>query len=355
MLPAVNNFFYKLTHWESWHFHAKYIPILPAWLWYCIRSRSLWFFTSSNPTLTFGGMDGETKEEMYTQLPAGSYPNTVYITPSLSIEEVEDKIKLAGIVYPFAVKPNVGMSGFMFRKIETREILQFYHSKISVDYLIQDLISLPLEVSVFYYRLPNESKGTVSGFVKKGSPFVVGDGKSTLSHLIQSYPGVRFTLEKVLAQHDKNLNSIIPKGEKYQLSDASNRGQGGKIENLRDEIDDSLVHFFDKLSHYSGQFFYGRYDIKCASIEDLKQEKNYSILEFNGSGSGTQHIYGSGYNLFQAWKIILTHWKMLYKISRYNNNQGIKYWKFWRGLKFLGEAKRNLKTLKQLDAEFPAL
>lgn len=299
-------------------------------------------------------MDGETKEEMYTQLPVGSYPTTVYIRPSMSFTSIEDVIKTAGIQYPFAVKPNVGMSGFMFRKIDTRESLELYHSKMFVDYLVQDLIDYPLEVSVFYYRLPNEKRGTVSGVVKKGSPYVTGDGYSTLSTLIQSHSGVRFKLEQVLDRHSKRLDAVIAKGEMYQLSDASNRGQGGKIENISHEIDDSLIRFFDKLSHYSGQLFYGRYDIKCASVDELKQGKNYSILEFNGSGAGTQHIYGSGYSLFQAWKIILTHWSMLYKISRYNNNQGVKYWKFWSGLKFLMEAKKHLKRLKQLDAEFPA-
>ena len=354
MLPAVKNFFYKLTHWETWHFHAKYIPILPAWLWYSIKSKSVWFFTPSNPTLTFGGMDGEGKEEMYSQLPTGSYPNTIYIDPASSFDILEEKIKVSGIVYPFAVKPNVGMSGFMFRKIENREALQLYHSKISVNYLVQDLINFPMEVGVFYYRLPNERKGTVSGFVKKGSPYVIGDGQSTLSDLIRTYPGVRFRIDQVLDRHSENLDTVLAKGEHYQLSDASNRSQGGKIENLAREIDDTLLEFFDNLSHHSGQFFYGRYDIKCNSVEDLKQGKNYSILEYNGSGAGTQHIYGNGYNLFQAWQIILTHWKMLYKISRYNNNKGVKYWQFWRGLRFLIEAKKHLKKLKQLDAEFPA-
>lgn len=354
MPVAFNNFFYKLTHWETWHFHAKYIPIFPAWLWFCIKSKSMWFFTTSNPTLTFGGMDGEAKEEMYTQLPVDSYPNTIYIRPAMTFAEVEKMISAAQINYPFAVKPNVGMSGFMFRKVENPETLRLYHSKISADYLIQDLITLPLEVSVFYYRLPNEKHGTVSGFVRKGSPYVTGDGVSSLSDLIRLHSGVRFKVDQVLDRHKKNLDMILGKDQIYQLSDASNRSQGGKIENLKAEIDDSLHKLFDKLSHYSGNFFYGRYDIKCASIDDLKQGKNYSILEYNGSGAGTQHIYGSGYNLFQVWKIILAHWKMLYQISRYNYNQGIKYWTFWSGLKFLREAKKNLKRLKQLDAEFPA-
>lgn len=348
------NFLYKLTHWETWHYHAKYIPLLPVWIWYCIKARSVWFFTSSNPTLTFGGMEGETKKEMYEQLPPGYYPNSIYITPSLSFDEVEQKTLAGNFLYPFAVKPNVGMMGFMFRKIETLNDLRMYHEKMPVDYVIQDLIDYPVEVSVFYYRLPNEKKGTISGFLKKESPWIKGDGTSTVWELIQAHDGVRFKLEEMRSRHKRKLNTVLPAGEKYFLSNASNRSQGGKLVVLENEIDDNLVKLFDDISHYSGHFYYGRYDIKCASVTDLKAGKNFSILEYNGCGSGTQHVYGNGNNLIQAFKIILQHWKMLYKISKYNHKNGVQYWKFWTGWKFLRDAKKNLKMLKQLDSEFPA-
>ncbi len=353
-MPGIRNFFYKLTHWETWHHHAKYIPLLPAWIWYCIRSRSLWFFTSSNPTLTFGGMEGESKEEMYNQLPPGTYPNSVYISPSDSLTGIKEKITLNKIKYPFAVKPNVGMMGFMFRKIESEEELIKYHAKIPVNYVLQDLIEYPVEVSVFYYRLPNEKSGTISGFIKKEGPIVTGNGNSTLGELIENYPAIRFKQYEMKLRHKKKLDHILEKGEKFILSEALNRSQGGQIIPLEHEIDENLLHFFDNISHYSGHFYYGRYDIKCASVEDMKQGKNFSILEYNGSGSGTQQVYGNGNSLFKASQIILKHWKMLYQISRYNNEKGFKYWRFWDGLKFLRSAKRNLKMLKDLDAKFPS-
>ncbi len=80
---------FRITHWETWHYLAKYIPIMPAWIWYCARARSCWFFTPSNPTLTFGGFEGESKKEMFDQLPPGSYPRSIYISPSLPFEELE--------------------------------------------------------------------------------------------------------------------------------------------------------------------------------------------------------------------------------------------------------------------------
>lgn len=355
MSPDRNNFFFKLTHWESWHFHIKYIPILPVWLWYCLRSRSLWFFTASNPTLTFGGMDGEGKEEMYKQLPPGTYPKSIYISPGTEFKSVEKQVKDLDLNYPFAVKPDVGMSGYLFRKIKSPEELLIYHTNMPVKYLMQAFIDLPVEVSVFYYRMPDKKSGTVSGIAVKKIAEIIGDGKSSVKVLIEAHSHLRSNVGKMLSRHAEVLNIILPEGKKFPLSDATNRSQGGKIVGINFEPTVSFTKLFDDLSMYSGQLFYGRYDIKCTSVEELMLGKNFTILEYNGSGSGIQHVYGNGTDLFRAWKVILHHWKMLYKISKFNNDSGIRYWPFLKGWNFLRNAKQELKMLKKLDAEFPAL
>ncbi|HEX7756831.1 MAG TPA: hypothetical protein VF421_15870, partial [Niabella sp.] len=66
---SVRTFFNRIINWELWNFNVIYAPISPVWLWYAIRSRAFWFFTPSNPTIDFGGFEGEGKKEMYDQLP----------------------------------------------------------------------------------------------------------------------------------------------------------------------------------------------------------------------------------------------------------------------------------------------
>jgi hypothetical protein len=347
---SVKSFLFRTAHWETWHYLAKYIPIMPVWLWYCLRARSCWFFTPSNPSLTFGGFEGESKKEMFDQLPPQSYPKSIYISHGSSFREVEKTLSENKFDYPLAVKPDVGMMGFMFRKIDSLDKLRQYHEKMPVDYIIQDLIRYPLEVSVFYYRLPDEKKGTITGFLKKEFLTVTGDGRSTLLELMLNYPRVRFRLEEMKSKHAGRLNDIISPGEIYYLSNALNLSRGGKLISLAHEKDENLLKVFDGLSHYTKHFYYGRYDIKCASIEDLKQGKNFYILEYNGCGAEPHHIYGDGNTLFQAYKILLHHWNMLYKISAYNHKRGIPYWGFRRGWKFLRTAKKHFKMLKQLDS-----
>lgn len=346
---------YIITHWQTWHHHAKYIPLTPVWVWYCLRAGTPWFFTPSNPTLTFGGFEGEGKKEMYDQLPLGSYPSTTYIDPGVGIGQAVQQIADAGFKYPFIVKPDVGMMGFMFRKIDNPAQLALYHQKMPNLYIVQELIDYPMEVAAFYYRMPNENKGTVSGMLIKSPAQVVGDGTKTIRELILAHNAVAVVTKKeqLLSRHKERLDKVLALGEVFSLSLSTNRSQGGTLVGIDHEIDDRLQSFFDTLSHHNGNFFYGRYDIKCKSIEDLKAGKNFSILEFNGAGAGTQHIYANPYSLFKACSIILTHWKMLVRISRYNQKNGIKVWRLREGWRFLKAAKKNLMMLKKMDAEFP--
>jgi hypothetical protein len=347
----VNDFFTRLYRWETWHYLAKYIPIMPAWLWYCVKSRSMWFFTPSNPTLTFGGFEGESKKEMYDQLPPGTYPKTVLISHNITFKEAAKIVKQNNFVYPFAVKPDVGMMGFMFRTISNEKEFKQYHDLMPADYLVQEFVDYPLELSVFYYRFPNEKKGNITGFIRKDYLSVTGDGQSTLLQLINNYDRVRFRLDEMRSKHRDKLNDVIPEGEIFYLSRALNLSRGGKLVSLAHEKDEKLLKVFDDLSHYAGHFYYGRYDIKCKSIEDLKEGMNFSILEYNGCGAEPHHIYGNGNTLIEAYRIVLQHWKVLYSISKYNEQNGVEYWEFRKGYRFLRNAKKHFKQLKQLDLQ----
>jgi len=237
----------------------------------------------------------------------------------------------------------------LFRKIENEDQLVKYHEKIPVEYIVQDLIEMPVEVSVFYYRHPAEKKGTVSGFIHKELLQVAGDGKLTLRQLIEKHPRAKYRMEEMEHRHGHRFERIIPEAEVFYLSYAGNHNRGAHFTNLYNEIDEDLLNVFDELSHYTDKFFYGRYDIKTTSIEDLKKGKNFWILEFNGCGAEPNHIYDCGMSIWQAYKVILQHWKALYQISRYNHKNGTPYWSFKRGWDYLKDSRRHFKMLEKYD------
>ena len=344
-----NSFREKLNNWELWPFGLRYIAITPMWFWYCIRSGSFWFFTASNPTLTFGGFEGEGKKEMYDQLPPGSFPKTVYVQKGDSFDKVLESIKANDFTYPFCVKPEVGMKGLLFRKVSKESQLKMYHEHVPVEYLVQELVEYPIEVSVFYYRYPDKESGVITGFIQKELMEVTGDGSSTLLQLIQQHQKAKYREDEMRMKHADDLQQIVPLNQRHYLTHAANLNRGANFINLEHLIDDQLLQLFDSLSHYA-KFYYGRYDLKCTSVDELKKG-NFTILEFNGSGAEPNHVYNSGYTLGEAHKEFLDHWKVLYRISRYNNKQGIRFWPFMKGWKFLKEARKHLSVLDDYDTK----
>ena len=328
-----------------------YAPIAPVWVWYMIRSRAVWFFTPSNPKLTFGGLDGEPKKEMHDLLPPQFCPEYFNVLPTDHFSDIIKRIKETGLSFPLIVKPEVGGQGILFRKIEDEEHLKEYHSKIPVEYFIQEFIEYPMEVSLFYYRYPFEKKGAITGFLQKVPMRVTGDGVHNLGELLLRNVKTKKRLAELKQKHEINFNKVIPEGEVYVLSHAGNHNRGADFFDLSAEITDELVALLDKISLGINDFFYGRYDIMCNSIEDLKQGKNFVILEYNGCGAEPNHFYDTGYTLIGAWKEILKHWKILFKISRYNNKHGVSYWPFLKGLRFRQQTKKYYKLINKVDKE----
>jgi hypothetical protein len=233
--------------------------------------------------------------------------------------------------------------------VDNEEEWKLYHEAIPVNYIVQAFIKHPMEFSVFHIRYPGETKGKVTGFILKDYMHVVGDGKKTLEQLVQEHPKAMHRINEMRKKHGANWDSVPGYGEKYYLSVAGNHNRGARFINLYKEIDQQLCDVFDRISNESGNFFYGRYDLKCTSIEDLKQGKNVMILEFNGAGAEPNHIYDCGMSYFKALKVVARHWQDMYKIGKINHKKGARYWSYREGNKFSKETKKNFKKLQELD------
>lgn len=340
-----------LNNWEQWPFNLIYAPLGFVWLYYAVKARHFWFFSAVNPTLEFSGFEGETKKEMYAQLPQELYPKTIFIQPGCDFNQVESLLNQHSFSYPFIVKPDIGMHAMMFKKIMKRRQLENYHRIMPYEYIIQEWVDMPLEFSVFHIRYPESEKGMITGFIMKEYLQVTGDGKSTLLELIKQNPRAALRLEEMQKRHAGNLDKIISSGEKYYLSIAGNHNRGARFINLQHEIDERLNNVFDNISHKAKHFYYGRYDFKCTSVEDLKNGKNIQILEYNGAGAEPNHIYDCGMKYTDALKTIAFHWKHMYRISVINQSTGARMWSYWQGRNYLKKGRRILHHIKELDFE----
>ncbi len=227
-----------------------------------------------------------------------------------------------------------------YYKINTKEDLKAYLNDIEVDFLIQEFVNHPLELGVFYYRFPNEENGKVSSIVAKEMLYVEGDGKSTIKKLIENKPRARFQLDTLLEDYDEAfLNQVLPTGEKVELVSIGNHCKGTKFLDGTNWIDERLNQAIDQLAKEIPDYYFGRFDLRCESIDELKELKNFKIMELNGAGAEPAHIYQPGYSLLKAYRSIYHHIRVLSKISALNKKRGFPYWSTKKGLAKIKEIK----------------
>ena len=75
------------------------------------------------------------------------------------------------------------------------------------------------------------------------------------------------------------------------------------------------------------------------------------ILEYNGAGAEPNHIYDCGMSYGKALKVIAAHWCDLYRIGKINNKNGVPYWSFRKGYRFMQQLKKDFKELQKRDLE----
>ena len=313
-------FFIKLFNWEYWPFNAVYGPLLLYWFFLCLKARSFFFFNTSNPTIKNGGFLMESKKEIYDLIPPEFYPATLFFKAYTPVENILEEVNQVELRFPVVGKPDIGMKGMMVKMLENLNELQEYALNSKVDFLIQEFVPYQHEVGIFYYRYPNEERGRISGIVKKEFLAVTGDGVSTVEQLLLKNKRAVLQLQVLRKVEQDKMDIVLRKGEELVLVPYGNHVRGAKFLDHSQLIDEELTVTMDSICTKVNGFYFGRLDIRYNSWEELKQGKSFSIIELNGSGSGPTHIYDPGHSVFWAWKEIIKHWRILYRISKMNHH-----------------------------------
>jgi hypothetical protein len=342
-----SSFFVKWTNWEYYPVYLANIPTVFFWLYFGIRARALFFFSSVNPVIETGGVMGESKINIFNRMPAYSIPKTVFIKKeNATVHSIITILLQKGIVLPFIAKPDVGERGFLVEKIEDKTGLENYLKKITVDFIIQDFIDSPIEISILYYRMPDAKKGTITSICIKKMLSVIGDGESTIETLMEHYPRARFQLERFRKDFPTMLLQVPKAGEEVELEPIGNHSRGTTFLNGNHHIDKKLEEVFDEISLEMEGIHYGRFDIKCESVKLLRQGKAFKILEFNGIASEPAHIYDPEYPLTNAYRDIFNHWKIIYKISEVQRKKGVKSMTWGEAYSSLRDYFKYIKSAK---------
>ncbi len=332
----------RLFFYEHWNFKLFFIPPFIYGIYLALKSKSMVYFSNVNPQMKFGGAFDTSKYSYLKLFPKSIIPKTVIVYKGTSIEKIKNSIEEAGIPFPLIVKPDNGTRSTEVEKVNDLNQLNKYilDSKFT-DILIQDFIDFDIEIGVLYYRIPDSKTEKITSLIEKNKIEVRGDGKNTLKQLIQKNIRLVNRINIYKKRFSKRWNEVIPLNEKIHIEAITNHNRGCKFIDRSDLISEKLLEIVSKWASKMPEFYYGRFDVKIKSWDDLFLNKNYKILEVNGVNSEPTHIYDKKHSLLKAYRDTFYHMKLVYKIGEMNKKRGFKRCSTKVFLKALREALKH--------------
>jgi len=267
------------------------------------------FFLKVNPGMRFSGLFQYSKYDILNKLKPAYRPKTKYYEALPS----EPEFYKQEFDFPFICKPDFGQMGKGVSLIqdETDWMKKVY--TLNHPFILQEYIDYTTEFGILYYRFPNGGSNIVS-VASKDFLSVVGNGTQTLGELVTQHLRAATRIEFLQEKFWKTWNEILPKGEEVLLEEIGNHCRGTTFYNANHLINEQLVKVFDEIVQSVDGFYYGRFDLRVKSLEDLYKGQNIKIVEINGVTSEAGHIYDPNYSLLQTYRDVSNNLKIVYQI-----------------------------------------
>jgi hypothetical protein len=332
----------RWAHWEFWPAWLFYIPVGVYYAWLAIRYRGLSVPTSANPGIVAGGFIGESKLQILDQL-RRTTPNFTADAFLVEGQTTSDRLlclhrlcREHGITLPFILKPDVGQRGNGVRLIRSMRAVLEYLQAVDAPVIVQRYVAGPREAGVFYYRFPDESRGHIFAITEKIFPTITGDGIHTVEELIRADNRAALIAATYVRRFVSRRDEILAPGEMLKLVETGNHAQGCIFRDGMHLHTEALGRVMDEISQKLAGFFIGRYDIRYENDEDLKQGRNFQIVELNGATSEATSIYDARNSLSSAYRTLFRQWRLVFAIGAANRANGhaassvAGLWQNWR-------------------------
>lgn len=316
--------------WPGWLFYA---PVVVCALFFMLRYRGMLLPTVANPAFPTGGIVGESKAailevaERHLGARVASFISCHRGKDSASNETrtALSALEQAGLRFPLVAKPDKGCRGAGVRPLYNPEDLASYiaHFPEQTDFVIQRMVDSEGEAGVFYVREPGQAKGRILSLTLKYFPYVVGDGTSTLRALITNDSRASRLSSIYMPRFEHMLDTIPAAGKAVRLAFAGNHSKGTIFRNGNAYITPEMTAMFDRLSQKIPGFHFGRYDIRFDDFAALcRGEEAFTIIEINGAGAESTHIWDANNSLLHAWRDLITQCHLAWKIGAAHRDAG---------------------------------
>ncbi len=308
-----------------------YIPLVMQWFALGLRHRSLSLPTAANPSIEAGGLLGESKIQCIDLIGPESrhwVARSVALVnrARLTAADLEGVAASAGLAFPLVAKPDIGWRGIGVRLVRDVADLADYLRAFPEDcrVILQDHVPHAGEAGVFYVRFPGQRHGRIFSMTFRYFPHVVGDGASTLRALIARDPRAAWKADLHHAALADRLDQIPPAGSVVRLSLVGSSRVGGLYKDARAYVTATLTARFDEIADSMPNFHFGRFDLRFASVEQLRMGEGFQIIEVNGAGAEAIHMWDPDFRLTDAYAALFHQQALMFEVAAANRARGFK-------------------------------
>jgi hypothetical protein len=223
--------------------------------------------------------------------------------------------------FPVAVKPDHGERGAGVSIIYDWTALE--RRLDSAEDLILQEFAGGNEISVFYYRFPEDERGRIFSVTEKVFPEVIGDGRRTLEELILDDPRAVCLADAYLSNFPESSASSVPaRGETVRLIEIGTHSRGAIFRDGRHLLSDKTAAKIDEICREYAGFYFGRFDLRLTEAGARADDPDFRIIELNGVTSESTNIYDPRFTLPGAYRVLFRQWKLAFEIGAANIARG---------------------------------
>jgi ribosomal protein L13E len=113
-------------------------------------------------------------------------------------------------------------------------------------------------------------------------------------------------------------------GENIRLAFAGSHSRGAIFRNGTHLVTREMEAHFDALAKRLPDFHFGRFDVRFPSFDDVQLGRGFTIVEINGAGAESTHIWDRRTGLLQAWRDLMRQYRWLFEIGHANRARGAR-------------------------------
>ena len=128
----------------------------------------------------------------------------------------------------------------------------------------------------------------------------------------------------MLDRHASRLDEVPAPGQAVRLAFAGSHSRGAIFRNGTHLVTPDMEARFDAIAQALPEFHFGRFDIRFERFADVQLGHGFTIVEANGAGAESTHIWDRKTTLLQAWRDLCKQYSWLFEIGAANRARGFK-------------------------------